>query len=327
MFVLPPIRRVVTTVFRSIPLVVILVLFAAVRAQADPFDCTHVSSLTWVGQMVCADPGLRAADQAESDAYDAALSAALDRPSLREDERQWFQSEILTASWFLGHGMKVDPAKLQETYRQRAASLRDVAQRWRAFRRPIATDQLGAACLAVPSASDATDCAVVDSNSVTGTPDLRYQRQSYRHEAKARAIIVFAVADSSGTQWLPIAAAYNARIDFAAPETVDSPAGKLMMLAGPADQANDEGVSDLYRFANGTLEDIDDRAWLDTLKSRLPDGLLFEPGIVADYGKMTAVATIAQSQSDCCPIGGHAVIALAIEDQRVVVKDVTFEAQ
>lgn len=270
---------------------------------------------------------MRAADQAESDAYDAALSAALDRPSLREDERVWFQSEILTAGWFFGHGMKVDPEKLRESYVQRAASLRAIAQQWRTFRRPIPASQLGTACLSLPSATDATDCAVTDSGGVVGASEFRYQRQSYHHEAKAHGIIVFAAADGSGTQWVPIAAAYNPLADFTAPETVDSPEGKLMMLAATANEANAEGASDLYRFASGTLEDIDDRAWLDTLKSRVPDGMLFEPGIMADYGKMTATATIARSESSCCPVGGHAVITLAIEDQRVVVKDLTFEPQ
>ncbi|HLI20082.1 MAG TPA: hypothetical protein VKV32_03120 [Stellaceae bacterium] len=314
-------------VLRCLPVITLLLIFAAAPAEADPFDCTHASTLTWVGQMVCANPALHAADQAESDAYNAALSAALDRRSLREDERVWFQSDIVAYSWFLSHGMKVDPVKVQQSYAARTTSLHELGQRWRVFRRPLPTDRIGTACLALPSAPDTTDCTVSDSGSIGGATVLRYQRQSYHHEAAARAVIVFGVGDDAKTQWVPIAAAYDNQVDFAAPAVVDSPDGKLMMLAGAADQADTEGISALYRFAGGTLEDIDDRTWLDTLKSRLPEGLLFAPGIVTDYGKMTATATIAQSESDCCPIGGHAIITLGIENQRVVVTDVTFEPQ
>jgi hypothetical protein len=299
--------------------------FIATRAQAEAFDCSRPGPPA--ARIVCGDAALHAADQAESAAYDSALSAALDRPSLREDERLWFQSEILTADWFVAHGMSVDPGKLLQAYQARADALRAITRRWRDLRRPLAADRLGTACLALPPSSAGDDCHILDSGSVTGMGSLRYQRQSYGQEAKARAVVVFAVSDTAGDQWVPIAAAYNAHADFSAPETVDSPYGKLMMLAGEGDGPQDESVSSLYRFSTGTLEDIDDRTWLDTLRSRLPDGLVLDPDVVADYGKMTAIATIARSQSTCCPVGGHAVVTLAIENQSVVVKDVTFAPQ
>lgn len=301
------------------------VTLVASQAQAEAFDCTRPGPPA--ARIVCGDAALHAADQAESIAYDSALSAALDRPSLREDERLWFESEILTADWFVAHGMSVDPGKLLQAYQARADALRTITRRWRDVRRPLAAAQVGTACLPLPASPTTDDCHVVDSGSVIGMGSLRYQRQSYGQEAKARAVVVFAVSDTAGDQWVPIAVAYNAHADFGAPQTVESPDGKLMMLAGEGDGPHDENVSSLYRFATGTLEDIDDRSWLGTLKSRLPDGLVLDPGIVADYGKMTAIATIAQSQSTCCPVGGHAIVTLAIENQGVVVKDVTFTPQ
>ena len=305
--------------------IALAVILVTARAQAESFDCARPGS--GVARIVCADPATHAADQAESDAYDLALAAALDRPSLREEERLWFQAEILTASWYIDHGMKVDPAKLLQSYRQRTDVLRATARRWREWRRAETTAQAEAACLPLPSAANETSCTVADTGTVVGEHTLRYLRQNYGQPAAERAVIVFAPNDSSNAQWVPIAAAYSAHAHFAVPEAVDSPEGRLMMLAGDADAPDQEGVSNLYRFAAGTVEDIDDRTWLDTLKSRLPDGLLFQPGIAADYAKMTATATIAQSDSSCCPIGGHATIALGIADQRIVVKDVTFQAQ
>lgn len=304
---------------------ILAVSLVTTEAQAEAFDCSRPGPPA--ARIVCGDPALHAADQAESTAYDSALSAALDRPSLREDERLWFQTEILTADWFVAHGMSVDPGKLLQAYQTRTDDLRAITRRWRDLRQPIAADRLGVTCLPLPPSSAGDDCRILDSGSVTGMPSLRYQRQGYGGQAKARAVVVFAVSDTAGDRWVPVAAAYNAHADFGAPETVDSPYGKLMMLAGQGDGPHDENVSSLYRFATGTLEDIDDRSWLVTLKSRLPDGLVLDPGIVADYGKMTAIATIAQSQSTCCPVGGHAIVTLAIENQSVTVKDVTFAPQ
>lgn len=304
---------------------ILAVSLVTTKAQAEAFDCSRPGPPA--ARIVCGDPALHAADQAESTAYDSALSAALDRPSLREDERLWFQTEILTADWFVAHGMNVDPGKLLQAYQARADALHAITRRWRDVRQPIAADRLGVTCLPLPPSSTGDDCRIIDSASVTGMASLRYQRQGYGGQAKARAVVVFAVSDTAGDRWVPVAAAYNAHADFAAPETVDSPYGKLMMLAGEGDGPHDENVSSLYRFATGTLEDIDDRSWLVTLKSRLPDGLVLDPGIVADYGKMTATATIAQSQSTCCPVGGHAIVTLAIENQSVMVKDVTFAPQ
>jgi uncharacterized protein len=293
-------------------------ILAATTAYAEPFDCTHPSLA--VARIVCGDPALRAADQAESQAYDTAVLATLDRQSLGEHERQWFQAEILTANWFIGHGMTVDPSKLFQAYQKRASDLHETERRWHEARRPLAADQLGKSCLSLPSAAGNGDCQMDDSSDIAGDTSLRYQRQSYGQQAD-RAVIVFA---GDGKEWTPIAAAFSEHARFAVPEIIASPAGKLLALAGAADGPHDEDVSALYRFASGTLEDIDDRSWLETLKSRLPDGLTLVPGILADYATMTAVATIARSQSTCCPTGGRVTVALAIEGQRVVVKDVSF---
>jgi uncharacterized protein len=313
-------------VTRAVFLAPVLVL-AAASAGAETFDCTHPTPA--IARIVCGDPALHAADQVESDAYDLALLAALDRASLRDEEGRWFQSEILTAEWYVEHGMKVDPAKLVQSYRQRADALRDLARRWHDVRQPVPADRVGATCLPLPSAPAATACQVADSGAISGEPRLRYQRQRYgltpgESGAGAGAVIVFAASDSRGTAWTPIAAASSKHGPFAAPATIVSPDGKLLVLAATSDAQGDEAVSSLFRFADGTLEEIDDRSWLDALKSRLPDGLLLDPGIHADYAKMTAVATIARSESTCCPVGSRAEISLGIENGRVVVKDVSF---
>ena len=62
-----------------------------------------------------------------------------------------------------------------------------------------------------------------------------------------------------------------------------------------------------------------------TLHAHLPDGLVLSPEITADYVKMQAVATTTRSRSSCCAVGSRAVIDLAIEDDRVIVKGVTFD--
>ena len=97
----------------------------------------------------------------------------------------------------------------------------------------------------------------------------------------------------------------------------------MLTIAGSGSGKSDGSA--LYRLTPQALEDIDDQTWLETLHAYLPDGLALAPEITADYGKMQAIATVARSHSSCCAVGSRAVIDLAIEEDRVAVKGVSFD--
>ena len=293
------------------------------RAEAETFDCQHPSLP--LARLICGDAVLRAADADENGIYGTALTASLDKAALREEERAWFAGEILPYNFFVQHQMPVDNAKVAEAYRQRDEALRQETQAWRKLRHAVPGATLTASCLALPT-PPSTGCSVAAFAPIEGAGSLRYQLQSYAQPPLVHgAVVIFAATQDQPDTWLPLAVTASKDASLAAPQATVSPFGTLLTIA--SNGAKSDG-SALYRLTPEALEDIDDRSWLDTLHAHLPDGLTLSPEIVADYGGMQAVGTTARSQSSCCAVGSRAIIDLGIEDDRVVIKGVTFgEAQ
>lgn len=308
-------------------LAVAVVLSLAVdrnEATADSFDCTHPTLA--VARAVCGDQALRAADATESETFDTTMLAALDRPRLRQEEEAWFNLEVLTNEWYAEHGSPIDTAKLLATYQHRTDALRQATQRWHDLRRPTPGAQLTTECVALPY-PQTEGCQVQAFKPVEGDPSLRYQLQTYRQPVPHSTAVVFVSAATGGDDWLPIAVASSEQVNFTAPQAIASPAGKLLLIPGSSVDNAEENASALYRFTAGSLEDIDSTSWLASLGAKLPPGLETSHGIVADYAKMVAVATLARpGDSSCCPTGGRATIKLAIEDSAVTVKTLRIEA-
>lgn len=300
--------------------VVLACALGASEARAESFDCTHPTLP--IARTVCANPTLRGADQDESANYDTALAATLDRAALRAAEDAWFETEILTYNWFALHGTPIDPEKVLDAYRRRTDDLRHQAQLWRDLRHAVPAGTLANSCLALPQQPG--NCKVSAFFTVEGVASLRYQLQTFPQPPPRDTVVIFASAANEHDEWLPVAAAASDHASFSAPKVVASPAGALLLIPGKTDDAEPQDASALYRIAGGTLEDIDNRSWLKTLSARLPDGLGLAPGIFPDYATMRAVATITRSESTCCPTGGQAAITLAIDNDHVVVTDVTF---
>jgi uncharacterized protein YecT (DUF1311 family) len=293
----------------------VLALAVAVPAKAETFDCRRPGSP--LARLICNDATLRAADAEENDIYDAALLASLDRPSLREEERNWFDHEILPYNWFAQHNAPIDNAKVIGAYRQRGNALRQETQAWRKLRHGMPGAALAHTCLALPQRSG--DCTVAAFAPIGGIPSLRYQQQAYAQPAGASVVVILAAVPERPDDWLPLAAASSVH-SLTPPQAIASPAGTLLVIGG----SGDSDASALYRLDKDALVDIDDRSWLETLRSRLPDGLALSPEIVADYGKMQAVAKVTRSQSTCCAVGGTATIDLTIEGDRIAVSGITF---
>ena len=295
-----------------------LVLIGSVfRAQAETFQCQPPASP--LARLICGDPLLRAADAEENGIYNSALSASLDRSALREEERAWFAREILPYNWFADHKMPINNREIVDAYHKREDALRQRTQLWRKLRHGVPGATLAAACLALPIYPDSAGCSVAAFAPIEGAPSLRYQLETYSQSGAHSAVIIFAATPDQPDAWLPLAVTMSKDANLGAPQATASPFGTLLTIAGSGTDG-----SALYRLAPDALEDIDDRSWLETLPAHLPDGLALSPEITADYAKMRAAATVTRSQSTCCPIGGSATIDLAIENDRVVVRGVTF---
>jgi len=299
----------------------LLALAGAMRAEAETFDCRQPTSP--LARLICGDPVLRAADAEENGIYDTALSASLDRASLRAEESKWFAAEILPYNWFAQHNMPITNGDVVDTYRKREDALRQETLLWRKLRHGVAGATLAVSCLALPMYPNNGGCSVAAYAPVEGAASLRYQLETYSQPVAHSAVIIFAATPGRPDTWLPLAVTMSKEGSIGAPQATASPFGTLLTIAGSG--AGKSDGSALYRLTPGALEDIDDKSWLETLHVHLPDGLALSPEITADYDKMQAVATVARSQSSCCAAGSRAVIDLAIEDDRVAVKGVTFD--
>jgi hypothetical protein len=292
-----------------------LLALAAMPAKAETFDCGHPTMP--LGRLVCNDATLRTADGEESDVYDAAVLASLDRSALREEERTWFDHEILPYNWFAQQHMPIDNGKIVEAYHSRSNALRQETRDWRKVRHSVPGTTLANTCLALPQRSG--DCTVAAFAPIEGAAALHYQQQGYTPATRSSVVVIFAALPERPDEFLPLAVTSSTHA-LTPPQAVASPAGTLLQITG----GGDSDASALYRLDRDALQDIDDRSWLETIRSRLPDGLALSPEIVADYGKMQAVTTITRSQSTCCAVGSSATIDLAIENDRVVVHGITF---
>lgn len=310
----------------GIPVVAILgaLLAAALgarEAEAATLDCARPSLP--LEKLICGDPLLRAADAEENAVYDSALLASLDRAALRGEERDWFATQILPYNWFAERGAPTDNAKIVATYRRRADTLRQETKAWREFRHNVPGAMLATTCLALPRYHPGEGCEVDAFNPVEGDPSLRYQIQNYAGLAKS-AVVVLARSDGDG--WLPIVVAHGDIAYFAAPRVIEASAGKLLLLPGTGRGTAQENESALYRFEHGTLQEIDDKSWLEGLGAKLPKGLGWDHGIFPDYAKMAAETALSRpGDPNCCPTGGFVRIEIAIENDTVVLKSVTPE--
>jgi hypothetical protein len=296
----------------------------AMPAHADTFDCAHPSSP--LGGLVCGDPLLRTADSEESAVYDAALSASLDRSSLRAEEGAWFDREILPYNWFAQQHAPIDKAKIAEAYRERGDALQQETQAWRKLRRPISGAALANSCLALPAYHPGEECDVDAFKPVEGDASLRYQRQNYPKHAAYGAVVVLASTPSEADEWQPVVAVFSDTAYFTAPRLIERPDGRLLLIAGTGGGTAQNNASALYRFERGTLQEIDDRTWLDSLHAKLPRGLNADHDIFPDYAKMVAETELSRpGDSNCCPTGGRVRLDLAIENDAIVLKNVSPE--
>ncbi|HEX4191438.1 MAG TPA: hypothetical protein VHY80_00010 [Stellaceae bacterium] len=297
----------------------VVMLFGTMQAEADAVDCQRPTvPLT---KLICGDPVLLAADAEENDLYANAVTASLDKAAMRDEESAWFAAEILPYNWFAQHDMPVTNGEIVDTYHKRDAALRQETQSWRKIRHGVVGTTLADSCLALPMYPNGGACSVAAYAPIDGAP-LRYQLQAYAQPTAHNALVIFAATPDQPDTWLPLAVTMSKDASLSTPQATASPFGTLLTIASSGASAS--SGSALYRLTTDALEEIDDHSWLETLHAHLPDGLALSPDITADYGKMQAVATVARSQSICCAVGSRATIDLAIENDRVVVRGVSF---
>jgi uncharacterized protein len=283
------------------------VLAIASPAHAASFDCARAVSP--LEHKICADPALSAADEALARAWRDALAATLDRPALRDEQRQWRHDPNATA------------AELETAWRRRVAELNAAAAAWRAVPRGFATVQLNTSCFVTPETDTDLTCRVDESGAVAGDPALSYQLQSL-FDGTLRMSGGAVVFSAAANRLTPLLAAHGDTAHYNRPEVVPSPAGPLLWIPGHIEGTGNFNAEQLHLLRDGEWDDIDTTFWQADMARRLPKGRYAAKGIYPDYRTMNATTPLWRpGDANCCPTGGRAAVRLGLRDRRLVIED------
>lgn len=276
-------------------------------AHAASFDCAKAAQP--IEKLICGDPALSKADETMAAAYQSALTATLDPPALRDDQRDWQRNRPTTAS------------DLQATYAKRIASLNETADKWHAMPRTFAATKLPGTCFITPEVETGQTCRVEESGKVDGDNTLSYQLQAF-FDGDLRmngAANVFAAANGALT---PLITAYVGTAHFERPVILKATAGTLLFIPGHIEGTGNFNAEQLYLWRDGSWRDVDTVSWQSDLARRLKNGLYAAKGIYSDYSTMTSATSLWRKEDgNCCPTGGRAAIKLGLKDRRLTIED------
>jgi len=110
------------------------------------------------------------------------------------------------------------------------------------------------------------------------------------------------------------------------PQIIRNGASTILMLTIRLDGTGSGNASEYYARKNRAWQRIESESWVEDVRKKIPAGLEIRKGIWPDMQTMTAKAGLYRTgDANCCPTGGAAKIALAIENDRFVVRSVAVE--
>ena len=296
---------------RAAPLLALCLVLPLASTEAASFDCKKAS--TRIEKTICSDPELSKADERLAAAFAGVAAVSLSPLASRGEQAEWLRER----------DKETDVRKLKDIYQLRTDILDKQAAAWRAVRQDVALEQAKKTCVLSPESEADTTCTVSAFEAVPGDPALRYQLQTYKDGElqAATGVVVFRL---SGDKLTPAAAIGMTDSVYEAPETLDSPFGRLLWLAGHMRGTGNFNAEHVFRYDKERLVEIDVTSWLDDLQKRVPKGWGAWKGIYPDYRKFTASTPLWQSgDGNCCPTAGRADIKLGLERDRLVLREVT----
>ena len=153
---------------------------------------------------------------------------------------------------------------------------------------------------------------------------LQWQLQDgYTEEAGVSGGIVF-LGPEAPLAWSFDAARFDAPVLLTGPEFD----GRVYIAVPGVRAGSGSGNADLlFRWTvqgSPELAQIDTWSWRDSLDDRLPAGLQIWQGVRYDWPNMTAFTPLWQEgDGNCCGTGGTAILSFAIEDDRLVLANVS----
>jgi uncharacterized protein len=301
---------------RILPLLAVFLVLPLASAKAASFDCKKAT--TRIEKTVCGDPELSKADERLAAAVASATVVSLSPLALRAEQAEWLRER----------DKETNVKKLREIYQLRNDALDKQIAAWRTARQDVPLDQARKSCLLSPESEADTPCTVTAFETIPGDPVLRYQLQAYKDGELqlASGIVIFRPSTDklTGDRLTPVIAIGGTDSHFEAPETLDTPFGRLLWLAGTMSGTGNFNAEHVFRYDKDRLVEVDVTSWLDDLQKRVPKGWGAWKGIYPDYKKFTASTPLWQgSDGNCCPTAGRADIRLGLERDRLVLREVT----
>ncbi len=306
-----------------LPLMLVLLLAPGAPARAGDIDCTRPAGTA--ERTICNTPALRRADADLAALYRRVQTATPYPIALADAQQGWLRTRNAARG--------IDA--IQAAYQDRMRELALLAAQLDAVRAAIAPENLDTICLPLREDGnpDGESCSVIGFGDLGG--GLVYQLQDWLGDPAQAGSTTgggSAVLRRAGGRLVPVAWVSGPDAQYGTPQIVRTDTGEtLLVLPGTAD-------GDLQRNAGRLLQlhgadwgadwhEVDDLAWLNELRYRLPRGLEIRRGIFPDYAALqaeTPLWRITDADTDT-PTGGSATIELALRRNQLVIRDLTVE--
>ncbi|MBR0680484.1 hypothetical protein GXW74_08295 [Roseomonas eburnea] len=287
------------------------------RAPADAFQRT-----------VCADPALSALE-GEVATYRRDMAGIPWRRGLRE------RHDAAMAA--LRNDSARDPAAIRRGLQARLAALREENEWFSSHGLEEAPERrLRTTCLALPSSEGAAAqrrrCRVAEFGSLGTVDGRRFAFALYEYPpdptgdlANETAILVLSAGQPG--EWTVDIAERLTEANCMRPRLVRHGQDSLLYLPCAETGTAGGAIPLLYRRAGPASfriwQEIEAEGWRSTLEQRLPAGLEVRGVVALDPERLTVAFRLwREDDRDCCPTGGRAEARLALEGERLVLRDV-----
>lgn len=193
---------------------------------------------------------------------------------------------------------------------------------------PISLKALGDECLQ----SELKTCTVVAAGYVAprDTSRLAYQIQSGvdEYDGMAGGVVVFVETDGA---WEPLASDFSG-VWYQLPRLSEADQ-TLFHVPGVTAGTGSFNADLLFEYVKDSNEwrQVDIGGWLATIGDKLPKGLDIWKGVSYDFGEtywgqyVARTSLWQETDANCCPSGGSAVIHFTVEDGALKAGDVEYE--
>lgn len=113
---------------------------------------------------------------------------------------------------------------------------------------------------------------------------------------------------------------------FSKPSIVNTKFGKILYLPDYCDGTGDFNDDNFFIWKKTKWISLDSETWQSNLHKRLPNGYHIMNGMVIDLSNFKVETYLWENgDAHCCPTGGKAEVSLIIQNEKFIIKNITFK--